>query len=359
MATRLTTIGGGGGMPFEFHGMKNGATLKKIGVAVEGWQVKAVRAELTDGRVATFGEAKTFTEFEFDLGERITKLSLWGNGAGTRLGAIKFTTSNKREFFEKMTSWGLKKEYTIDVGSGICLGLQGRSGSDIDCMGFVFINAVNSTVLTDMKYPTLSLFKPQVTPEYVKSVSHHNDTSLVQEESITYSKTLTKTSSWSVSNKIESTLNVSVKAGIPDLVEVSSGFSLTVGVQQSTSLQKTETITESDTISLKIPPGKTMDVEITVGKANISIFAFPTVISTSMVFPGGIFRLMVSDSVMVSVFCRLVDCSTPTVKLNPDVTSTRSGIPALTDTLKVDSILLLTDQEEVLVSVLLYVKNSS
>uniref|UniRef100_A0A8C7K820 Aerolysin-like C-terminal domain-containing protein n=1 Tax=Oncorhynchus kisutch TaxID=8019 RepID=A0A8C7K820_ONCKI len=256
MATRLTTIGGGGGMPFEFHGMKNGATLKKIGVAVEGWQVKAVRAELTDGRVATFGEAKTFIEFEFDLGEHITKLSLWGNGA---------------HFFQKMTSWGLKSEFTIDVGSGICLGLQGRSGADIDCMGFVFISAVDSTVLTDMKYPTLSLFKPQVTPEYVKSISHHNDTSLVQEESVTYSKTVTKTSSWSVSNRIESTLKVSVSAGIPNLVELSSGFSLTVGGEQSTSLLKTESITESDTINLKIPPGKTMDVEITVGKANINL----------------------------------------------------------------------------------------
>uniref|UniRef100_A0A8C8J5S8 Aerolysin-like C-terminal domain-containing protein n=1 Tax=Oncorhynchus tshawytscha TaxID=74940 RepID=A0A8C8J5S8_ONCTS len=203
MATRLKTIGGGGGMPFEFHGMKNGATLKKIGVTVEGWQVKAVWAELTDGRVATFGE--------------------------------------------------------------------GRSGSDIDCMGFVFINAVKSTVLNDMKYPTLSLFKPQVTPEYVKSISHHNDTSLVQEESATYSKTVTKTSSWSISNKIESTLEVTVKAGIPNLVELSSGFSLAVGVEQSSSLEKSESITESDTINVKIPPGKTMDVEITVGKANIDL----------------------------------------------------------------------------------------
>ncbi|CDQ86753.1 aerolysin-like protein isoform X2 [Oncorhynchus mykiss] len=271
MATTLTLIGGQGGSPFEFHGMNNGATLKKIGVAVGGSQVKAVRAELTDGKVATFGDANTFNEFAFNLGERITKLSLWGNGAGTRLGAIKFTTSENREFFEKMTSWGLKTEYTIDVGSGICLGLQGGYGSDIDCMGFLFINTIKSSVLTDMEYPTLSLFKPQVTPEYVKSVSHHNDTSLVQEESITYSKTLTKTSSWSVSNKIESTLSVSVKAGIPDLVEVTSGFSLTVGVEQSTSLQKTETITESDTINLKIPPGKTMDVEITVGRANIDL----------------------------------------------------------------------------------------
>ncbi|XP_021422817.2 aerolysin-like protein [Oncorhynchus mykiss] len=271
MATTLHLIGGGGGTYFEFHGMDNGATLKKIGVAVGDSQVKAVRAELTDGKVATFGDANTFNEFEFNLGERITKLSLWGNGTGTRLGAIKFKTSENREFFEKMTSWGLKTEYTIDVGSGICLGLQGRSGSDIDCMGFLFIKTIKSSVLTDMEYPTLSLFKPQVTPEYVKSVSHQNDTPLVLEKSITYSKTLTKTSSWSVSNKIEFTLNVSVKARIPDLVELSSGFSLTVGVEQSTSLQKTETITESGTINVKIPPGKTMDVEITMGKANIDL----------------------------------------------------------------------------------------
>ena len=110
-----------------------------------------------------------------------------------------------------------------------------------------------------------------MTPEYEKTLIYQNATSLVQEEFFTYSKTLTKTSSWSVSNKIESTFSVSVKAGIPDLVEVTSGFSLTVGVEQSTSLQKTETITESDTINLKIPPGKTMDVEITVGRANIDL----------------------------------------------------------------------------------------
>uniref|UniRef100_A0AAZ3RPV0 Jacalin-type lectin domain-containing protein n=1 Tax=Oncorhynchus tshawytscha TaxID=74940 RepID=A0AAZ3RPV0_ONCTS len=282
MATTLQLIGGGGGSSFEFHGMDNGATLKKIGVAVEAWQVKAVRAELVDRHVETFGD-------------HITKLSLWGNGVGTRLGAIKFTTSQNRQFFEKMTSWPLKTEYTIDVGSGICLGLEGRSGSDIDCMGFLFINTVKSSVLTDMKYPTLSLFKPQVTPEYVKSMSHHNDTSLVQEESITYSKTLTKTSSWSVSNKIESTLSVSVKAGIPDLVEVTSGFSLTVGVEQST-----------NTINLKIPPGKTMDVEITVGRANIdldyrAIVKVPCMNGSQLVFlSNGIYTGVTDTSVRVS-----------------------------------------------------------
>ncbi|XP_038838271.1 aerolysin-like protein [Salvelinus namaycush] len=162
MATTLHLIGGQGGSSFHFHGMDNGATLKKIGVAVEGSQVKAVRAELTDGKVATFGDENTFNEFEFNLGERITKLSLWDNGAGTFLGAIKFTTSENRQFFEKTTSWPLITEYTVDVGSGICLVLEGRSGLAVERMGFLFINPIKSSVLTNMEYANLSLFKPQV-----------------------------------------------------------------------------------------------------------------------------------------------------------------------------------------------------
>ncbi|CDQ99721.1 unnamed protein product [Oncorhynchus mykiss] len=78
MATTLQLIGGGGGSSFEFYGMKNGATLKKIGVAVEGWQVKAVRAELTDGRVETFGNSHTFNEFEFDLRGSTSPSCLYG-----------------------------------------------------------------------------------------------------------------------------------------------------------------------------------------------------------------------------------------------------------------------------------------
>ena len=162
MATSLYLIGGNGGSSFTFTGRDNGATLKKIGVAVGGWQIKAVRAELTDGRTETFGRAHTFSEFTFNLGERITKLSLWGNGAGSRLGGIRFWTSSGREFFAHMNCWPLKTEYSIDVGSGVCLGLEGRDGLDIDCMGFLFIDPIKSSVLSDMTYPSLAMYTPQV-----------------------------------------------------------------------------------------------------------------------------------------------------------------------------------------------------
>ena len=161
METTLQIIGGDGGSEFIFTGRHNGATLKKIGVAAGNKQIKAVRAELTDGRVETFGRANAFKEFTFALGERITKLSLWRNGAGSRLGGIRFWTSSGREFFAHMSS-KLKKEHSIDVGSGVCLGLDGRSGADIDCMGFLFISAIRSAELTDMSYPSLATYTPQV-----------------------------------------------------------------------------------------------------------------------------------------------------------------------------------------------------
>ncbi|XP_059916239.1 aerolysin-like protein [Gadus macrocephalus] len=271
MATTLEIIGGGGGSPFSFTGRDNGATLKKIGVAVGGWQIKAVRAELTDGRVETFGNAVTFSEFTFELGERITKLSLWGNGAGTRLGGIRFWTSSGREFFEYMSDWGLKTEYSIDVGSGVCLGLEGNAGSDMDSMGFLFINAIKSSVLTDMTYPSLAMYTPQVNKEYIKSVTYQNDTAADQEEKFTYSRSVTKSTTWSTTTKIESTVSLSVTAGIPEVAEVSAGFSLTVGAEQTSSMTKEETITESDEVNVTVPAGKTVSVEASVGRAVIDL----------------------------------------------------------------------------------------
>ncbi|CAL8296227.1 unnamed protein product [Boreogadus saida] len=270
-ATTLTRIGGGGGNPFSFTGRDNGATLKKIGVAVGGSSITAVRAELTDGRVQTFGRGHTFSEFTFKPNEIITKLSLWGNGAGTRLGGIQFRTSSGNKFFEYMNDWGLKTEFSIDVGSGLCLGLEGNAGWEIDKMGFLFINDIKSSVLTDMTYPTLAQYKPQVNKEYIKSHSYHNGTTTDEEQKSTYSRSLTKSTTWSTTNKNETTVSLSVSAGILGVFEVSGGFSVTVGAEQTSSMTKEETITESDEVNVTVPAGKTVSVEFTIGRAVINL----------------------------------------------------------------------------------------
>ncbi|KAK2821549.1 hypothetical protein Q7C36_020892 [Tachysurus vachellii] len=242
----IYTIGGQGGSEFDFDGIANGATLKQIWV----W--------LTDGRSMQFGEpGGRLSQFEFEDGEHFSSLSLWGNGAGTRLGAIKIKTNKSREFFPKMSDWGLKTEYPIDVGSGICMGIGGRAGADIDCLCFKFINTIKSTKLTNVHYPTLHSLLPNVAVEEIKSMTI----------SIETSKKITKTSSWSVTNKLEASFHLEVQAGVPGLVEISSGFSLTVGTESSYGLENTVEKTELFSFPVKVPPGKTIDVDITIGRA--------------------------------------------------------------------------------------------
>nr|ADO27823.1 natterin-like protein [Ictalurus furcatus] len=268
----ILVIGGGGGKSLNFNGVGNGASLKKIWVWAGGWQIKAIKVWLTDGQVGQFGEpAGKFSEFSFEDGEHFTSLSLWGNGAGTRLGAIKFRTNRSREFFAQMTDWGLKTEYPIDVGSGICVGITGRAGADMDSLGFEFINTVESTKLTNVQYPTLHDVIPNVAVEEIKSTTYENKTSQTQEYKLETSKTIIRKSSWSVTNKLEFTFSMEVEAGIPEVVEVSAGFGFTVGTESSYGLENSEERTELISFPVKVPPGKTVDVDITIGRATVDL----------------------------------------------------------------------------------------
>lgn len=270
--TTVSLIGGQGGHPFSFTGETNGASLEKIGVWVGKCQVKAVKVWLSDGRNQTFGEpAGPYQEYKFQPDESFTSLSLWGNGAGTRLGGIRFKTTLQKEFFVKMTSWGLKTEYPMDVGSGYCLGVQGRDGADIDCMGFVFLNDIESVVLTDVNYPTINQMIPQVAVEEIESVAYTNESSVSQKQNIESSKKISKTSSWSQSISFSSTISMEVKAGIPEIAEDSTGFSFTIGAESCYGEEYTEERTETVSSEIDIPPGKKVVVDINIGRCSFDL----------------------------------------------------------------------------------------
>ncbi|XP_073713963.1 aerolysin-like protein [Misgurnus anguillicaudatus] len=272
MSTTLYLIGGHGGHEFSFTGESNGASLEKIWVWVGGSQVKAVRAWLTDGREETFGDPSgSYEEYVFQPGELITSLSLWGNGIGTRLGAIKFETNRGGKFFVKMTSWGLKTEYPINVGSGFCLGIVGRCGLDIDQMGFLFLKKIQSVVLTNVKYPTLSQMTPYVALEEIKSSTYKNETSVNQEQTIVSSKKITKSFSWSTKESITRAFSMEVRAGVPGIVEVSAGFSYTVGTENTYSSKQKDERTQTESFKIDVPPKKKVDVHITIGRCSFDL----------------------------------------------------------------------------------------
>ncbi|XP_056117935.1 aerolysin-like protein [Rhinichthys klamathensis goyatoka] len=272
MSTTLNIIGGNTGKWFSLTGKNNGASLQRIWVWVGPWQVKAVRVWLSDGRNETFGSPEgQHTEYIFQPGERITSLSLWGNGNGTRLGGIKFKTDKHKELFVKMTSWGLKTEYPINVGSGFCLGVRGRSELDIHCIGFVFLNNIQSVVLTDVSYPTIKQEIPQVALEEIKSVTYRNRSSVRQQQTVETLKKIINRTSWSVSDNISATFSVEVKAGIPGIGEASAGLSTTVGEENTYSQEHNNENTETLVTNVEVPPRKKVDVNITVGRCSFDL----------------------------------------------------------------------------------------
>ncbi|XP_060748881.1 aerolysin-like protein [Tachysurus vachellii] len=140
MATSVVEVGGKGGQHFYFNGMDKGSLLKKIQVWEGDSQINSVAVWLTDDRSKEFGEsAGNLEEFAFDDDEIFASLSLWPNQDGTHLGAIKFKTSNSREFYACVTSDKLQPEVVVDVESGKCPGIQGCSGADIDRFGFIML----------------------------------------------------------------------------------------------------------------------------------------------------------------------------------------------------------------------------
>ncbi|NP_001373496.1 aerolysin-like [Danio rerio] len=272
MATLLHLIGGNGGHEFECHGFISGASLKKIWVWVGGWQIKAVRVWLSDGSDETFGHPYgSHQEYVFSDGELFTSLSLWGNGAGTRLGAIKFKTNKDGYFFAHMTEWGLKTEYPIKIGSGFCFGVCGNCGEDIDCMGFMFLEETESVVLTNVNYPTIKESTLNVVMEELKSGTYENKTSVAQQQKIETSTKVITSSSWSKTSSFSTTFNMEVKAGIPDVVEISGGFSLTVGKSSTYCLEEKKEKNETLTTTIEIPPKRKMDVGIIIGRANFDL----------------------------------------------------------------------------------------
>ncbi|XP_060748873.1 aerolysin-like protein [Tachysurus vachellii] len=268
----VVEVGGNGGDAFDFNGTENGSMLQKIQVWGADYTLKAVRVWFTDGRSEQFGRPAGFTkQFTFEDGEHFTSLSLWPIKDGTRLGAIKFKTSHSRQFYARLRFRSLKPEVPVDVASGICMGIKGRSGWDIDLLGFMFINTVKAAQLTNVVYPTIHDVTPKAAVGEIKSMLYKNNTSETHEFTIETSKKITQISSWSVKGKMESTFSLKVSAGIPLLVREESRYDLNIGAEGTYASENSEEKTELSTCPVKVPPGKTVDVRITLGQATVDL----------------------------------------------------------------------------------------
>lgn len=204
--TALTgAIGADIGTPFTFNAaFGRFASIKSLEVWAGGDRINGVRVETTDGDAALAGRMEGPSQrFDFHVGERITALSLWGNGAGAYLGAIKFTTSSNRHFDFGMTSWGRKTEYPMEVASGLFVWIYGNFESDgVRCMGFLFYQKVRASYLSEVEFPAQALAEIQITPRNIVEEVVRNGSDSSQTITLTGNYTVTERNDVSYSGNV-------------------------------------------------------------------------------------------------------------------------------------------------------------
>ncbi|KAF2015498.1 hypothetical protein BU24DRAFT_461742 [Aaosphaeria arxii CBS 175.79] len=148
-------IGGEGGEEFcETRFIKDGLVMKGFQV----WDhrkkgIIAIQFHYSDGSTSkTYGrqtEGDVQPPFTWDPATvKVSQLKLWGNGRGTRSGAVYVRLSDGREAqFGKSVDG--QDTYEWDVASGIMLNAYGAHGDMIDRLGFNFLKSKVEKVTID------------------------------------------------------------------------------------------------------------------------------------------------------------------------------------------------------------------
>lgn len=272
MATIVQTVGGTGKTAFSLSGAENGAALYKMRVWMSKSWVVSIRVWLTDGRVQVFGFSHgPFTEFKFEGGEEFTSLTLWKSKDGSHVGGIQFKTSKDREFSSKVEDCYLGQEVVMDVGSGICLGVTGTYSMDLNSLGFIFLQAIQYSQVTNVKYPTLSGTVPTVEMEEMRYMVYENGSGDTQEYRMEVTCKWDTSSEWSMCNSIDDTFAFKVKAAIPELQQSGQGYILVLGPEEFHPLCSQESITRTFTEKVQVSPGQTKHIKAEMGKAHIHL----------------------------------------------------------------------------------------
>ncbi|KAI0556714.1 natterin-like protein [Gracilaria domingensis] len=261
--------GGKGGNSFSEIKEENGAVLRKIEAWKQDWRIRGVRVTFSDGSVFTAGKASGSYGGSFTISsdEYITRLNIQPSGSTSsggyyRLGAIWIKTSKGRD-------WGIFSSYLaggtqhwVEVGSGLCCGIFGKHGADVDCLGFAMLRPVIDADIVEVTYPNLDLQTVASDPTYVTrdSLDNRGGTSPIY-RTLEISEIVTKTNEWTTSFNTEFGVEVSVTAGIPFVGDVTGTTHWTVGYSSSRSMSETKTSSVKQSWNISANPSEMVVAE--------------------------------------------------------------------------------------------------
>jgi len=248
-------IGGQGGSTFLLTKRYSGQVIKKFEVWQGGWQLRGIRITYTDGTTAQAGrleDRKTSFTLDIEGNEKVTELSIWGNGAGTRCGAFRIKTNKGRTFFPRMYDWGLKTEYKTTAGGGLILGLYGRAGSDIDSLCFMLIRPIRSLKMGSINYDLTAVAAPTSKSVYDITIPNPSESDS-DRGSVVRTMSETRSAEWSISASLTFGQSYTVEAGIPKIATVGKTTTWEISVTTTYSSSWSETVTDAVSIPVIVP----------------------------------------------------------------------------------------------------------
>ena len=206
--------------------------------------------------------------FLFGDGERLTSVSLWENDHdGGRLSGVKWTTENRTFSFGNHNGTA----YTPDVGSGLLIGIFGRSGTDIDNLGFAILRKINKSRLISLEYPDLSTIQVFSKPMSIKTIQYDNSNGTVDQEfTFEGEMQVETTSTWSVTSSLTVGLSYTVETSAL-IVSASATASVELGVEGTHEHAEKKTTTESFSFPLKVPAKTNIRATAVLYEANIDV----------------------------------------------------------------------------------------
>lgn len=226
--------------------------------------LNGIKVTLSCGHVSSKGTTEGRHDgLTIPPGVKVTNLTLWGNGVGTRCGGIWIKLSNGSELMQSLWKWGLKRGYEINVGSGIPVAVYGKSGAEIDRLAFAFLKPIKSCKTMDVE---INLSEADAASPVVFRRSYSNHTSVPQRAEFKFSETFRITRSCTRSTGVEESTNASISLGPPEC-QIGGGVSTTHRVTLSDTRSETTAKTFEDKIDVAVPAHQTVHAEFRCMKA--------------------------------------------------------------------------------------------
>jgi len=233
-------VGGCGGSDFYHHqpkGVVRSLTVWYNGHVDENSGVKAIRLEyFNDLNTYVYGHSEagpSSKTIRFQPGETIVgDVTLSGNGFGSRLGFIQFSTSAGQHFAAGQDS---HTKYLFPSGNSFISGVAGKSGWDIDQLAFIFWKPLKGLQYLDISYPTLDSLSKTKSPKVVASFNYCNDNDVERpfaSSSRNVAETTGSDSCFTASFSETIGASLTVEASIPDLADVSAETHWEMSAQQ-------------------------------------------------------------------------------------------------------------------------------